>query len=499
MTGEQALAKTLKDNGVVLAAGVYGDPCTSLLKAFTKAGLHVEITVEEKTAMAQTLGASVAGKRSVAAFKQVGMNVASDPLVNAAIHSSGAGLLVIMGDDPGAGKSTTEQDSRWYAKLTELPVLTPHNADHLSKSAIEGLELSEALGVPVLLQITARLTKAEDEAGTYTAKGEGAFDRSRPWGRYMLDRHKFLLQETYPKLLEQVENSELNVIQKSGGEDGFVSCGGVSQWVQADNHFALGYAYPLPEKKLVEFLTGLKQVVVVEEVAPIVEEALGAIIAAHGLDVKVLGRLTGHLPRMGNLEQRHIDAALTLEPDEWNFDVMQEPNPEIMTLPCGGFEPLYQALKNVLPEGHLVAGDVGCSILQGYFPPQAIDTAYALGNSIATAAGNTCNGQKGIAIIGDTGFLHSGITSLLNSVEHGHSLLVIVIANEIPGMTPGHLGIPGLHRIEALCKACGVTSITHCDVDCDSNETLESLLKEQLDQDGIQVVIAKGTPKPLGG
>jgi len=499
VTGEQALAKTLKSNGVALAAGVYGDPCTSLLKAFTEAGLHVEITVEEKTAMAQTLGTSVAGKRSVAVFKQVGMNVASDPLVNAAIHSSGAGLLVIMGDDPGAGKSTTEQDSRWYAKLTELPVLTPHNADHLSKSAIEGLELSEKLGVPVLLQITARLTKAEDEAGTYTANSEGAFDRNRPWGRFMLERHKFLLQETYPKLLEQVENSELNIVQKSGGENGFVSCGGVSQLIKADNHFALGYASPLPEKKLVEFLRGLKRVVVVEEVAPIIEEALGAIVATYGLAVKVLGRLTGHLPRMGHLEQRHIDAAFTLDTKEWDFDVMQAPNPEIMTLPCGGFEPLYQALKSVLPQGHLVAGDVGCSILQGYFPPQVIDTAYALGNSIATAAGTTSNGQKGIAIIGDTGFLHSGITSLLNSVEHSHSLLVLILANEIPGMTPGHLGIPGLHRIEALCNACGVNSITHCNVDTDSNEDLEILLKNQLDQDGIQVVVAKGTPKPLGG
>jgi len=499
LRGEQALAKTLKDNDVALAAGVYGDPCTSLLKALTEAGLHVEITVEEKTAMAQTLGASVAGKRSVAVFKQVGVNVASDPLVNAATHGCGAGLLVIMGDDPGAAKSTTEQESRWYAKLTELPVLTPHSADHLCQSAVEGLELSETLGLPVLLQLTARLTKAEDTAQAYTAATSGKFDRNRPWGRFMLDRHRFLLQALYPKLLTQIESSKLHRVSTGGGQNGVISCGGVSRLVEAGNHFALGYAYPLTEQRLVEFLKPLQNVLIVEEVAPMVEEMVGHLVATHKLNVNVLGRLTGHLPRVGPLNETLIAEAFTHSGGEWRFDVSVAPNDEIMTLPCGGFDALYQALNNALAEDHLVAGDVGCSILQGYFPPQVVDTAFALGNSIATAGGLSLDGRKGVAVIGDTGFVHSGVTGLLNAVEHRHNVLVIVLSNDIAGMTPGHLAIPGLTKIKSLCEACGVDSIEHCDMGAHDIGHIEALLRKYLDQTGVHVIITKGTPIPLGG
>jgi len=498
VTGEGALAKTLKANGVALAAGVYGDPCTSLLRSLSEAGLHVEISVEEKTAMAQAQGASVVGARAAAVFKQVGVNVASDPLVNAAIHGCGAGLLVFLGDDPGAAKSTTEQDSRWYARLSELPVLTPHNADHLCRSAVEGLELSEELGLPVLLQVTSRLTKATDPAGDYRARTQGRFDRDRPWGRFMLDRHKYLLQELYPKLLARVEDSALHRVKRTEGDDGVISCGGVSQLVQAENHFALGYAYPLPEKRLAQFLAGLKRVLVVEEVAPVVEEAVGALAAAQGLKVQVLGRLSGHLPRLGPLDQAQLDAAFSLHPRGWNFEVNVQPTGDIFQLPCGGFEPLYLALDAALPEGYPVAGDVGCSILHGYFPPQVIDTAYALGTSIATACGMSSNGRKGVAVIGDTGFLHSGVTALLNAVEHGHNVLVIIIHNAISGMTPGHLDIPGMHRIRALAVACGVDAIDECDVQTDAVESIQALIERRLGAHGVHVIIAKGKGKTWG-
>lgn len=498
MTGEGALARTLRANGVGLVAGVYGDPCTSLLRSFSDAGLHVEISVEEKTAMAQALGASVAGCRAAAVFKQVGVNVASDPLINAALHGCGAGLLVFLGDDPGAAKSTTEQDSRWYARLSELAVLVPHSADHLCRSAVEGLELSEELGLPVLLQVTSRLTKAADPAGDYRARTQGRFDRDRPWSRFMLDRHKYLLQELYPALLARIEDSALHQIQRGAGDDGVISCGGVSQWVSAHNHFALAYACPLPEQRLAQFLSGLKRVLVVEEVAPVVEEAVGALVAAHGLQVQVLGRLSGHLPRVGPLEQAQLASAFSLRPQGWNFEVNVQPTGEIFQLPCGGFEPLYLALDAALPEGYPVAGDVGCSILHGYFPPQVVDTAYALGTSIATACGLSANGQKGVAVIGDTGFLHSGVTALLNAVEHGHNVLAIIIHNAISGMTPGHLEIPGMHRIRALAAACGVDAIDECDVRTDPPEAIQALIVQRLAERGVHVLIAKGKAKTWG-
>jgi len=489
----------MKANGVALAAGVFGDPCTSLLGALSQAGVHVEISVEEKSAMAQALGASVAGKRALAVFKQVGVNVACDPLINAAIHGTGAGVLVLMGDDPGAAKSTNEQDSRWFAKLSELPVLTPHSADHLARSAVEGLELSETLGVPVLLQLTERLTQAQDAVGTYTVSTQGTFDRDRPWGRFILDRHRYLLETLYPKLQDHVEVSPLHRVQRGRGEQGVVSCGGVSAEVRSQNHFALGYAYPLPEQRLVKFLGGLKRVLVVEEVAPLVEGALQALVGAHGLEVQILGRLSGHLPRVGPLEARHVDGAFSRSPQGWNFELEIKPNEALMALPCGGFEPLYQALDELLPEEQRVAGDVGCSILQGYFPPQLVDTAYALGTSVATASGLSLNGHKGVALIGDTGFVHSGITGLLNAVEHGHNVLVVVLNNGIPGMTPGHVGIPGLAKINDLVRACGVDTLDTHDLNTAPDAALKALLAQRLQRAGVNVVVVKATPKPMGG
>jgi len=496
--GEHGLARTLKDNDVALAAGVYGDPCTSLLRALSEAQVPVEVSVEEKTALSQALGVSVAGKRAVAVFKQVGVNVAADALVGAATHGTGAGLLVLMGDDPGAAKSTNEQDSRWYAKLSELPVLTPHDADGLARATVEGLELSEALGLPVLLQLTARLTLNEGEVGDYTASTTGAFDRDRPWGRFMLERHKHLHQELYPTLLERIEASELHRVSTGDGPDGVISCGGASQLVTAESYFALGYAHPLPERRLVDFLKGLERVLIVEEVAPIVEEAVRALAHAHGLDVSVLGRLSGHLPRVGPLTPEAVAGAFNRKPEGLNFEVTREPNRGIFELPCGGFEPLYRALDAALPEGYPVAGDVGCSILHGYFPPQVVDTAYALGTSVATGAGLSFGGNKGVAIVGDTGFLHSGLSALLNASAHGHDLLLIVLHNEIAGMTPGHLDLPGMERIPVLIEACGADALDDVAVSASAEGELQALFEERLKQRGVHVVIARGQGRAWG-
>jgi indolepyruvate ferredoxin oxidoreductase alpha subunit len=331
--------------------------------------------------------------------------------------------------------------------------------------------------------------------GSYRARTQGRFDRERPWGRFILERHKFLHQGLYPKLLEKIERSELHRITTGQGPNGAISCGGASSLVQAKNHFALGYAYPLPAQQLVAFLAPLARVLIVEEVAPIVETMVRALAHAHGLEVEVRGRLSGHLPRVGPLSAGSVEKAWTFEPEGLNFEVSAEPTGEIFQLPCGGFEPLYRALDALLPEESLVAGDVGCSILHGYFPPQVIDTAYALGTSVATASGMSLAGRKGIAIVGDTGFLHSGITGLLNAVEHGHNVLVIVIHNRISGMTPGHLEIPGMARLRELIAACGPDAVDEIAVE---DPGLQEVLAKRLDERGVHVVIVTGQARTWG-
>ena len=496
--GEEALARTLKECGVALVTGVYGDPVTTLLDRMHAQGLSVEISVEEKTALAQALGASVAGRRAVVAVKQVGMNVLADPLVTAATHGVGAGVLVICGDDPSAVKSQNEEDSRWYGKLAELPVLTPRNPQSLADAAAEGLRLSEELGIPVLLQITGRLTQMTGDVELLEPLGPAPrFQRERAWGRFILERHKHHFQEIWPRLLERVEASGLHHVRRDTGTDGVISCGYVSSLVSHENHLALGYAHPLPERLIIGLLEGLERVLVVEEIAPMVEEGVRAIVGAHRLSVEVLGRLTGHLPRVGRLEQAHIERAFALQPEGPDFNVSVQLSDTLSTVPCGGFEPLYQALAELLPQGYPVAGDVGCSILHGYFPPQVITTAYALGTSIGTAAGMSLADRKGVAIIGDTGFLHSGITSLLNAVEFGHNVLVVVLYNRISAMTPGQLEIRGYEKIRALVRACGPAAVDEIDVDRASPDELRGLLKKRLEEPGVHVVIARAEPRPF--
>lgn len=498
-TGEAALIEALQRSDVALVTGVYGDPCTSLLDRLRAEGLPVEISVEEKTALAQALGASVVGKRAVMAAKQVGINVAADPLVTAATHGIGAGLLVICGDDPGAAKSQNEEDSRWYAKLAELPLIVPSDPQTLADGAVEGLRLSEELGIPVLMQITGRLTRMTGPVAPPEPLGPApSFQRERAWSRFILERHRYHLEEIWPKLQAHVEGSGLHRVRKGGGaKEGVISCGYVSSLVEHENHLVLGYAHPLPEKLIAGFLEGLERVLVVEEIAPLVEEGVRALVGAHRMSVEVLGRLTGHLPRVGQLEQEHVAKAFALEPKGWNFNVKMQLSDTLSTVPCGGFEPLYQALAQALPEGYPVAGDVGCSILYGYFPPQIVTTAYALGTSIGTAAGMSLSGRKGVALIGDVGFLHSGIPGLLNAVELRHNVLVIVLYNRISAMTPGEQDVKGMEKLRALIEACGPTAVDEVDVDRASPEELKALLEKRLGERGVHVVIARAEPRPF--
>lgn len=511
-TVREALVQTLKKNKIALVTGVYGDPCTALLDECAKQGLRVEISTEEKVAFAQALGASVAGKPSVVIVKQVGVNVLADPLVTAVTHGIGAGLLLIAGDDPGAAKSQNEQDSRWYAKLANIPVLTPPGPQYVSDAAIEGLQLSGALGIPVMMQVTGRLLEGEGRPSEIPLTVEARFDRDRAWKNLILDRYKYFYQKIYPQLCELVEDSPLTVLSsefdssqfnaKPGTQNlelsrGVISCGFVSTLVTEKNHIALGYAHPLPERALVSFLKNVERVLIVEEIAPIVEESVNALVARHGLKTKVFGRLTGHLPRIGALEAQHIQEAWGRAPRELYLEIQTHVSGGILELPCGGFELLYEVLDKVLPEGYLVAGDVGCSILHGYFPPQVIDTAYALGTSISTAAGMSLSGRKGVAIIGDTGFIHSGITGLLNAVAHKHDVLVIILYNKSSAMTPGAKPIPGLEQVRALVEACGVDAIDEVQMERISEDELKGLVERRLGERGVHVLIAHAKPKKL--
>jgi indolepyruvate ferredoxin oxidoreductase alpha subunit len=315
----------------------------------------------------------------------------------------------------------------------------------------------------------------------------------------ILERYKYLHEAIYPRLYQFIENSPTHRVTQSASNEGVISCGYVSSLVQHENHFALGYVYPLPEQKLLAFLKNLQRVLIVEEINPLVEESIRALIGKHHLRCEVIGRTTGHLPRIGKLEQEQIANAFTRTPQNIDTDVKVNIGTSIMQLPCGGFEPLYRALDEALPEDHLVAGDVGCNILHGYFPPIVVDTAYALGTSISTAAGMSLAGKKGIAIIGDTGFVHSGLIALLNAVELQHNILVIVLHNKKSAMTPGAQGIPGIERVRALIEACRPTALDDIFVQTATHDEMKNLLTKRLSEKGVHVILAHAQAQSLQG
>jgi indolepyruvate ferredoxin oxidoreductase alpha subunit len=348
-----------------------------------------------------------------------------------------------------------------------------------------------------MLHVTRQLLESVGTAGSYRATGSGRFERDRTWQQLPLDRQKYFLQHVAPALLERAETVHATR-PASTAKDGVISCGYASSLVSHDQHLALAYAHPLAEAVLIDFLSTLDRVLVVEDTAPVIETGVRAVIGAQQLAVRPLGRLTGHLPRIGPLSQENIATAFERQPSEPDFDVLARPSGAVFQLRCGGFEPLYHALDAQLPSDQWVAGDVGCSSVHGYLPPQVIDTAYALGTSIATASGLSLSGHKGVAVIGDVGFLHSGLSSLLGAVEHGHDLLVIVLCNGIAAMTPGTQNTPGMAKIRRLVEACDPTAIAEIDIDTAGAERIGAVVHDALAAPGVQVILASAEPKTFG-
>jgi len=468
--------QALMDVGVGYITYVPGYPVTDLAQS-----LGAEIAVNEKVAFECALGASATGVRSLVIVKQLGMNILADPLAISATHTTGAGIVVLVGDDLGPRGSQIEMDSRFYGPLTELPVLDP-SAPDLYRAVTEAFRASEELSIPVILRVTSDVL---EDASTGPVTGAGMppslqqtprrFDRSI-WDLTAKGRHQRHLANVVPALSEASESSARLDLR---GNAGVIASGSVvplAETVCEETGSSLLvplYSHPLPMRTIERFLGMHRFVLVAEGPGPFIESHLKG----------VRGRLTGHLP-CGCIRADDLRTAISLihiSDLRGRVEVETAAGRPARRSICEGcpFLPLYTALSRIDAP---IAGDAGCTILS--LRMGAVDMVYGLGSSIGVASGFR---DKGIAIVGDYALAHTGIQGLINAIWHRKNVVVGVIWNRVAAMT----GFQEVFDLEPVLRAL-VPDMRIVEMPAPEQE-IERILIDGLRSPGVSLVIFKGT------
>ena len=476
---------------------VPGYPITRLAEHLMS-GTDAEWCINEKVAMEIALGASAHGSRSMVIVKHVGMNILADPLVTASTHTTGAGVVVIAGDDPAAVASQNEQDSRYWGLLAEVPVLDP-NPGNLHDAVFEAYRISEAVRTPVVIRVTGPLLQSECACKARKNQAQKdqklhSFDRSI-WEYSMHGRYQLFHRDTYPLMERLSESSHLNLYTRGEGgkETCIISSGYASTLIELIMrrkgvripHISLSFVSPLPVKRIMDFI-GDRRALIVEETAPVIERQL------QSQSRKILGRRSEHLPYGGISEKDILFAIAKIDED----GIALETTPE--TLRSRGFTrsicddcpfiPVYEAIRSVKKEkGILIAGDMGCSIRTA--PVGVVDLAYSLGGAIGIASGMP---GKSIAVIGDYGLVHSGLQALIDAKSKRRDVLAIVLQNRVSAMTGGQ-EVPD---VTGLIRAC-CEDVTIIDEAADQ-WFIAQLIAEKLALRGVSVIVAFGACRRYG-
>ncbi len=465
LTSEEALAQGAWESGVRLAAGYPGSPSTRFLEHLAEISdaqsVSAEWSANEKVAFEVALGASMAGERAVASFKGVGLNVAMDPLMVANLGGVVGGFLVILGDDPGAYGSQNEQDGRILLQGAGVPVLefsSPQEAYDMGKYAFS---LSEKFELPVFIRET---RSSSLEKGTVHVEGERNASTSLPnftglerWKRFPLrpsEKHKKLFAKI-PEIKALFNRSPFNHMEVNSPR-GIIASGypaaKASRLLYGKERDAvsllkLGTVLPTPEEKLLEFLSGVKSVLILEEVQPVIERLVRSLIQRHRLDIQVFGKETGHLPPTGELFVSHVLAALknSLGLEFSSSAGVQEGFPEgaiyrSLPMECPyyqAFNVFSQALPGDPGKRPIFVGDDGCLIRLMNPPFSLLDCKFCMGSAIGVATGLVRAGvkRKVVAVVGDSAFFHTGVPAYLNAVASGAGIMILVLDNRSTAMT----------------------------------------------------------------
>lgn len=520
LLGDEALALGALNAGLSGAYAYPGTPSTEIMEfiqmnPLTKErGIHCHWSANEKTAVEEALGMSYAGKRSLAAMKHVGVNVAADPLLNSAMTGANGGMLVIAADDPSMHSSQNEQDSRFYADFAMLPMLEPSSQQEAYAMAKYGFQLSERYHIPVMVRMVTRLAHSRGNVTVDTeALPENTLsdvENPRQWvlmpGNSRV-RYKQLIKD-YADLASESETSPFNTFTDAPDHSLGIVVSGVANnyyrelWEEGKSPWPMVKIsqYPLPSNMLRKLVETCDEILVIEEGQPFIERQLRGVLDSNP---KIHGRLDDYLPRTGELDPESVrHAVLKLRPTTHGLGKEETqpvsevvvPRPPALCKGCGHRD-VYAALNEVIESypNARVFGDIGCYTL-GYLAPfHAIHTVLDMGASITMAKGASEAGvHPAVAIIGDSTFTHSGMTGLLDAVNEDSDILVIISDNLTTGMTGGQ-DSQGTGKLEEICLGLGVNpEHLHTINSLPKNHAdMVELFHREIDHHGLSVVISR--------
>ena len=505
--GAEAIAMAALDEGLSGVFAYPGTPSTEITEYIQndayaqKEKIHSRWSVNEKTAFESALGMSYAGKRSMVCMKHVGLNVAADAFMNSSITGIHGGLVLVVADDPSMHSSQNEQDSRVYGKFAFLPLLEPSNQQEAYNCMRDAFKLSEKVKLPVIMRITTRLAHSRAIVERSDAVSQNELNPETDKRKWILlpanarNRYASLL-DTQNELVSYSEASPYNRLVNGTGTKGIIAFGLAFNYVmETIREYNLDIPvlkisqYPLPERLIKDFFNKYETILVAEEGYPVYEELLRGYLD----NPKILGRLDNTLPRKGELTPDAIATALGLKEknQEETFDIPGRP-PRLCD-GCGHRD-LYEALNKTLQSytHQHVFSDIGCYTLGALPPFNAINTCVNMGASITMAVGAAQAGlHPAVAVIGDSTFTHSGITGLLDAVNFGLPVTVIISDNDTTAMTGGQ-DSSGSGSLQEICMGIGVSE-EHIKKIVPLKRNLEEnmrILKNELDYNGVSVILS---------
>jgi len=506
MLGNQAVARGLYEAGVSVISSYPGTPSTEITEFSSKYPedeMYCEWAPNEKVACEVAIGASIAGARSFCAMKHVGLNVAADPLFTASYTGVNGGMVLAVADDPGMHSSQNEQDSRHYAIGAKVPMLEPSDSQECKDYAKLAYEISEKFDTPVILRLTTRVSHSQSAVTTADRIPHTIPEYKKNIAKNVMvpanaiKKHVVVEQRTLD-LIDYAETSGINTVEMNSDEIGVITSGICYQYAKEAlgdkaSYLKLGMVNPLPVKLIKNFAAKVKTLYVIEELDDVIETHC----RKNGIDVKGKELFT----LQGEYFQSKVRQVVLGENDEWQtLDAEIPVRPPVLCAGCP-HRGVFYILKKL---GVMVSGDIGCYTLGAAAPLSAIDTTVCMGASISGLHGFN-KGRKGeyegkaVAVIGDSTFMHSGITSLVDIAYNRSNSTVIVLDNSITGMT-GHQNNPANGKniygdpasavnLEALAHAIGINSVTVVDPG-DLAET-ERVIKEELAKAEPSLIIAR--------
>lgn len=522
--GNGAIALGALAAGVNLVSGYPGTPSSEIIETISKykqGDIHVEWSVNEKAAMEVAASAAYTGARTLVTMKQVGLNVASDPLMSLAYVGVKGGMVIVSADDPGPISSQTEQDTRMFASFCRIPVFDPSSPEEAFSMIQDAFDYSEKYKTPVLFRPTTRICHAyasiEMAETTSPRQYEGFIKDSKKW--VIFPRLSFLnhamIEKRNPEIGNDFSTYAKNTVTGTGKKavvTGGISYSYVREYLKDYPDVRLckiSTPYPFPERFVLECLQGVDEVLIVEELSPFLESELLKVAGSHNLPIKIYGKTTGHVPASGensaDLVAGILSNFLGTAPKNSGIDLSDAPacpvRPPVLCAGCPHRASFYAVKKAMEGQKSYFCGDIGCYTLGNAMPLDMVDTCLCMGAGITMAQGfhwtepdSTC-----FAFVGDSTFFASGMTGVVNAVYNEADMILCVLDNSTTAMT-GHQPHPGTGKnmmghivdkvsIEKILEGMGVAKIVTVDP-LDLEASIQAV-KECTAVKGVKAIIFK--------